>query len=533
MKDKLLSLPYEDLAVIINDYELANSYQPVYTSTACNLSNLLNEGKVVSKPFILNDFAFLTVNRYNQIEPIADITKFVDFDNDLVPFVEQNKTRYACLSSLEDSKALIKDELLDPAWLEKKWAEIKKFGGRKDQKLETLASEVEAIDLRFGYKIREVENKYLNGQYSFKEALQAIKKLFEENAGPKKELSNEHTINQINFLKKKAVTQYNKLTGETLTEYRQLPDSWKKIIDPLIEGKYYKKAEQEINRLSRSEEDRLKSTRKGNKNVPSDLAYLTNLYFKCDPKDQEGFIKFAKENYIDDIQDFLLTIKKVFNDFLNNKITYDYLESYIKSINVNADNYMKYASHKETEKQKAEQEDRIQTEQNIDKEVQGHVENFKHKEKAMALFNKYYEPLRQKFLAGDYTQNQYEDLLVILIKKCEGTVKEKSYIAAIKKFETDFSSSKSLVEAIETAVEENYESYSKTLQKRIVMLVNAYQSSDKLKSLIVRAIKTFTSDEFIDLVYGLKEKSSIEDIEKRFEEKLNLNSTTSQNQTQN
>ena len=109
-KDKLLQLPYEDLAVIINDYELANCYQPIYTNTACNVDKLVSEGKKMNGA-ILNDFAFLTVNRYDVIEPVADIEAFVDFDNELVPYVDANEDKYKNLFPVEDSA--IKDRHFD------------------------------------------------------------------------------------------------------------------------------------------------------------------------------------------------------------------------------------------------------------------------------------------------------------------------------------------------------------------------------------------------------------------------------------
>lgn len=131
IEDYLNNLPYEDLAVIINDYEEANNFQPVYFNSEKVINDLKAKGKKV-KPFNMADFAFLTVNRYNVVEPIANIHEFINYDTELIPYIMDNLSKYNL-----DSIALKDDAETDK--LEKKVVQAyNNFKGEDFKKLSQL-----------------------------------------------------------------------------------------------------------------------------------------------------------------------------------------------------------------------------------------------------------------------------------------------------------------------------------------------------------------------------------------------------------
>lgn len=334
-KDKLLKLPYEDLAVIINDYELANCYQPIYTNTACNVDKLVSEGKKMNGA-ILNDFAFLTVNRYDVIEPVADIEAFIDFDNELVPYVNANEDKYKNLFPVEDSA--IKDRHFD-----------------KDYVL-----------------------KRLEGPFSDRSAqLEAIHSLLSE------------------------AELYSQKLGNALYD---------------IEGEF-------------------------------------------------------KLNHIDFSEVKELIIK-----------AYDELQ----------------------EEEPEVDEERFKTAESIEKDVMKYVEKFRTNQIAMAKFNRYYEPLKEKFLSGEHSQDQYENNLKILIKNClSGSSGDDKYQKALEGLRVSCPEIKAYLKEVKSEYGSLEKDQASDVRNTIIKLNEAVKKSTEAKDIIVRGIKTIRVDEFVPVLISI------------------------------
>ena len=334
-KDKLLQLPYEDLAVIINDYELANCYQPIYTNTACNVDKLVSEGKKMNGA-ILNDFAFLTVNRYNVIEPVADIEAFVDFDNELVPYVNANEDKYKNLFPVEDSA--IKDRHFDKDYVLKRLEGPFPDRSTQLEAIHSLLSEAELYNQKLGNALYDIEGEF--------------------------------KLNHIDFSKAKELI---------LKAYEELQD---------------------------------------------------------------------EESEID--------------------------------------------------------EERFKTAESIEKDVMAYVEKFRTNQIAMAKFNRYYEPLKEKFLSGEHNQDQYENNLKILIKNClSGSSGDDKYQKALEGLKVSCPEIKAYLKEVKSEYGSLEKDQASDVRNTIIKLNEAVKKSTEAKDTIVRGIKTIKVDEFVPVLISI------------------------------
>lgn len=426
MKDKLLKLPYEDLAIIINDYELANCYQPIYTNTTVNVSNLISEGKKIGKP-LLNDFAFLTVNRYDVIEPIEDITNFINFEQELIPYIKSNHEKYPNLFPVEDASN-------------------------------------EQI---------EVENMAINA--------------------------------------------YNKLTGKKLSKYSYLPETWHEILNPLILEHKYDEAKKAIWKMEHKNDPNKNLFRpKYAQDKPSeeDLNELVQEYFSCNYDDIEGLKKYGLSKYVDNVEDFSKVIQEAFKKYFEGKLTYDYIEDYLKNIWYDIEAYKKVSWRKATESEKKDLSERKETAKNIEADVLTYVDKFKSNPNSMAKFNKYYEPLKEKFLSGDFNKDEYENSLVILLKECmKGTYGNSTFVKVMKELKVSCPELNEHFKVINSDINSLSDSEIDKVQSVIILIQKLIKKSLEIKDVIVRGLQTIDKSEILSFLanqFGKNESELLE-----------------------
>ena len=134
-----------------------------------------------------------------------------------------------------------------------------------------------------------------------------------------------------------------------------------------------------------------------------------------------------------------------------------------------------------------------------------YVKEFKNNKIAMAKFNRYYEPLKEKFLSGEHNQDQYENNLKILINNClngsSETDEYKEALEGLKKLLPE--DLKSYITKVETDFKKLDKEQSGYVQNAIIKLNKAVKKSTEAKDIIVRGIKTIKVDDFVSTLISI------------------------------
>ena len=426
IEDYLNNLPYKDLAVIINDYEKENHLAPIFVNDEQIVRELQSQGKKIGCP-LLKDFAFLTLNRYDVVEPIYNIHEFINFKDELVPYVIANSEKY----NLPKEDIPVKDEYIayDFDWLKNHWSK-KLSREQRIINLENIRNEVNKTDLNFGEELDKIISDFKNHAISYDEAKQQFVSKFKKYASKAKELSKQ----KIGILKKKIVKVYNDYTNHNIKKYEDLPpEPWLETFTPLLKSGRTQEIDQELQKLMQvkrkkpneptKEELTLEQKRIAykSKETPSDKVIndLTKRYFKCNYDDLEGLKAFAKNLGIDNPKEYANVIYKLCLQCKKSKINLNKLEDYFKRYTRDFDAY-KFSKlfSNPSEKVNASNE-RKETLKNIKKDVEKFLFQYESDKNAEALnelknvYNKYKLP----FLQGKISQDQYEDEIVKVLKK--------------------------------------------------------------------------------------------------------------------
>ena len=524
IEDYLNNLPYKDLAVIINDYEKENHLAPVFVNDEQIVRELQSQGKKIGCP-LLKDFAFLTLNRYDVVEPIYNIHEFINFQDELVPYVIANSEKY----NLPKEDIPVRDEYIayDFDWLKNHWSK-KLSREQRIMNLENIRNEVNKTDLNFGEELDKIISNFKNHAISYDEAKQQFVSKFKKYASKTKDLSEE----DINTLKKKIVKVYNDYTNHNIKKYEDLPpEPWLETFNPLLKSGRTQEIDQELQKLMQvkrkkpneptKEELALEQKRRSYVNPkerPSDKAIndLTKRYFKCNYDDLDGLKAFAEKLGIDDPKEYANVINSLCLQCKRNGINLNMLEDYFKRYTRDFDAYKfsKFAS--DPNKKSEALNERKETLKNIKKDVEKFLFQYESDKNAEALnelktvYNKYKEP----FLQGRISQDQYEDEIVKVLKKYAPNKQSKKFTK--EKLERIVNNFKKLKLEIYLQAANEYKDdfrYGSILE--VLLAINNFlektaKSDEKGFELIVRALQTNSDLEkaknFLESCIGKNEK---------------------------
>lgn len=326
IKDALVEIPDDVLLKIVSDYNEANGLAPIYKNSDESVNALSQEGYEID-PKIEDTFAFLTPDRYGGVEGFNEIKEKVDFDNELVPYIENNLTTYQNDLHITDD-----EEILGIKWLKENWQKGKMSHSNRFANVARIVSKVREIDDKFADELEVLIEKYDSKPkvYTYNDLKTDFIKKFEARTYEKKDLTPE----EKNNLKAKARHAFNNRYGKNVQKYKDLPDNWKSKLDPYIEGGKVDGFDKVLEELSLTEKEKLEKRGLTRETLLEEFKKIYGFRF-----DEDKIKDFANNEEIEDPQKFYSCFEATLNAFEESRISFKEALDYFKTVRSYPDEY--------------------------------------------------------------------------------------------------------------------------------------------------------------------------------------------------
>lgn len=426
IKDALVEIPDDVLLKIISDYNEANNLAPIYKATEENIKKLKEEGKEVPSN-AEDNFAFLTPNSYGGTEGFNYLQEKIDYDTELVPFVEANFTTYKNdlpVVSEEDIQIQDIDDIFDDDWLRDNWKQHLVGHKERANNIEQIYHKVyKAGETELANKVLNILKRYNQSPiaFSYNKAKKELFNIFENNAEKKQDIDQENKFN----LKKKVIQTYNKKYKKNLnpeSDYEKLPESWKNKFTPLIETGRKETIEKGLAYILEGEK------------IEKDLVSLKKKFqniFNFNYDDTNAIKGFAYDNDLNG-EVFAEVIANTFKAYeedetkKNPRVSWDEAVDFFKTIRHNPSAFIRKSTkwnglkteNVEAKQEEAEAEQELEISLNSDEDVKKFMKKLEANKPWYQYFLEHYEGIKELRKDKKMSEEQAKTALAKLIKYC-------------------------------------------------------------------------------------------------------------------
>ena len=422
IKDALVELPDEVILKIISDYNEQNNLKPIYKNTPENIELLKTEGKEVS-PKTEDNFAFLTPNRYGGVEGVNDLSETVDYDTELVPFVEANYTTYEKDLGINDE---YNPMILNADWLKHHWKKIP--FGKKEERLAQLNNIIAKVDKadekQLLSRLKRIKGMFEDDDIDYNQVKQKFIEAFKDNV---QEDEQEISLDEKEALKTKAEEAYKNKYNEEI-KYSELPNSWKEKLDEYLNSGRKKKFVEQLERLTSKDE------------VDKSLGGLKEAFEEIFGFElsKDNVKQFAYDNDVNKLSEFWDCIKATFEAYDDSGATnptYEEAIKYFKTIKsypdyyrINCKKWYDPSTEEEKERETVGEARANVTTTEIENEISTKrmLEAVKADPEQNAYYEKNLQAHKNLLARGEITEETAKKQMKYVIKYCYEKIKQKN-----------------------------------------------------------------------------------------------------------
>ena len=441
IKDALIEIPDDILLKIVSDYNEANGLAPIVKATEENIAKFKEEGRDVPSN-AEDNFAFLTPNSYNGTEGFNNLQEKIDYDQELVPFVEANFTTYQNdLPIVEEVEVQDKVEegVYNLDWFKSVWKKaVSGHASRVDNILQ-IADKLKEDEYELSRKVETIAHKYDRDPkiFSYNDAKEALIKLFKNNV--KEEADKEEDIEKTDKMNKLAVERYNKRYGKSITKTEELPESWKNKLFPLIKSGRIETFKKVLSELADTEEEKRSKGGETTEALKKAFKEIYNFEF-----DKDLIKRFAVKEEVKNTQELVDCFLATLDAFEKGTIDFATALKYFKAIKTYPSKYLDYCSkwytpEKTEEEARAERNKSEEAERSADLDIEVGEKSVDDMKKEIAelvkaieeskneewikYFNEFKEEYMKSYKKGEYTLESYLKQILYLAKYVKNKIK--------------------------------------------------------------------------------------------------------------
>lgn len=443
IKDALVEIPDEVLLKIVSDYNEANGLAPIVEATEENINKFREEGRDVPSN-AEDNFAFLTPNSYNGTEGFNELSEKIDYDQELVPFIEANFTTYKNDLPIEENVEVqdkVEEGVYNYDWFKSVWKKAEVGHASRLANILRIAEMLKEEDYALSREVEKIAHKYDKNPsvFNYNDAKEALIKLFKNNV--KEEADKEIDVEKQDKMRKLAVKRYNERYGKNIEKTADLPEEWKKKLFPLIESGRIETFKKVLAELADTESERQEKIGKTTETLLKEFKEIYGFNY-----DKDLIKNFGAKEEVKNINEFVDCFQATLAAFKDGKIDFDTALKYFKSIKSYPSKYLDYCKgwyepDKTDEEKQAERNKSEEAERNADLDIEvgeKSVDEMKKEiselvkvieesknEEWIKYWNEFKSEYMKAYKKGEYTLESYLKQILYLAKYVKSKINPK------------------------------------------------------------------------------------------------------------